>query len=504
MYECRHGAAHEVRCAALGRALHEALPEDAPDEPERWGRSWTDLSLVPIVSNADVEALEELDAPREARAHLETNHFYVSHEQWQRFFGDAPPHECSCVTLDDGRVLVPNRWAPRRPRAHFDAVAWNGFGATGVAHLSYVRVRVHVFQRSDAAAGDGAVLTHAALRDVLDARIADAAAAQEAGAVAAVELLDDDFARAGVAPPKAATTVALSDGSYAVLARTRERFFRVHTGRTWRDCATPHVDRIFACQKLGHHDIFFLLGVLGRLLYQVGELDNYEITVFLQGIGGCGKSTMMKLVQELFAPHHRGIMSSNQQPQFGMSALVGKKGPIFCNEVAHDLQVKQEEWQTSVSGEIGSYAVKNKEPIVTRITSQHFWIGNNFPETFNDEQGQVTRRLAGLFFNYEVLPRDTSVLGLMLAQIGEFHRRINLAYHEWVRQYGTTDPMSSEALLPEHFVAFRAALPAQDQPVRGLSHRQGVRRGRRARRGARAQAQGDLRSTASRRTCSAT
>ena len=53
-----------------------------------------------------------------------------------------------------------------------------------------------------------------------------------------------------------------------------------------------------------------------------------------------------------------------------------------------------------------------------------------------------------------MLPRDTSVLGLMLAQIGEFHRRINLAYHEWVRQYGTTDPMSSEALLPEHFVAF--------------------------------------------------
>jgi len=48
------------------------------------------------------------------------------------------------------------------------------------------------------------------------------------------------------------------------------------------------------------------------------------------------------------------------QPQFGMSAVC-KARAVFCNEVSAELNIVQEEWQTSVSGEWGSYAVKFKE-----------------------------------------------------------------------------------------------------------------------------------------------
>ena len=69
---------------------------------------------------------------------------------------------------------------------------------------------------------------------------------------------------------------------------------------------------------------------------------------------------MLKVQQQFWPPHLRGILSSNMQPQFGMSAVC-KARAVFCNEVSAELNIVQEEWQTSVSGEWGSYAVKFKE-----------------------------------------------------------------------------------------------------------------------------------------------
>ena len=73
--------------------------------------------------------------------------------------------------------------------------------------------------------------------------------------------------------------------------------------------------------------------------------------------------------QGFFPKHLQGIMSANMQPQFGMAAVLreNKSLVIYCNEVSDNLQVVQEEWQTTVSGEMGSYAVKNQQqPLLCR------------------------------------------------------------------------------------------------------------------------------------------
>ena len=123
------------------------------------------------------------------------------------------------------------------------------------------------------------------------------------------------------------------------------------------------MDHIYNCQKFVEFDRLMLYGLKGRTLFEVGEEDDAEMTLMIEGIGGCGKSTIMKVQQSFGSPHQRGILSPNVEPLFGMSRVVNAKA-IFCNEVSGDLSIVQEEWQTAVSGEFGSYAVKNKDPIV--------------------------------------------------------------------------------------------------------------------------------------------
>lgn len=245
------------------------------------------------------------------------------------------------------------------------------------------------------------------------------------------------------------------------------RLFRVHTGRTWRDCDAREIDHIYKCQEFTSHDMFMLYALKGRLFFDVGELDTHEMTFFLQGVGGCGKSTIMKAQQNFWPPHLTGILSSNMQEEFGMSAVAmnGNARVIFCNEVSDSLKVVQEEWQTSVSGEMGSYSVKNKEPLVLKWKAQHFWIGNAFPEKFKNGQGQVTRRLAGVYMNKPVNPRQGNISSFIAIRLGSLLRKEILAYHEWNRLTGTIDPMSTLRLLPPAFRSFAERARRATNPI---------------------------------------
>lgn len=243
-------------------------------------------------------------------------------------------------------------------------------------------------------------------------------------------------------------------------------YFRVDTGRTWLDCDTPEINKIYDTQMFTDADKHMLFACKGRTLFQVGELDKYEMTLFYQGVGGCGKSTAMKQQQAFWPAHLRGILSSNIEPKFGMSQVLqnGKTRAIFCNEVSEDLKLDQTEWQTSVSGEQGSYAVKNAKPLVCTVLAQHMWCGNTFPVHFRNKQSQVSRRLAGVLMNKAVKERDNSIGERMSKSAGTLLRKEVLAYRDFLQQWGTTDPMSKVDRLPPAFAEFYRASQRKNNP----------------------------------------
>lgn len=263
-------------------------------------------------------------------------------------------------------------------------------------------------------------------------------------------------------------TRRLTDRSYVCDEREgTKRFFRLYKGRTWLECRIDPIDHIYICQQFDVHDRFMLYACKGRLFFEVGELDDYELTLFFEGVGGCGKSTIMNATKKFWPPHLRGELSPNMQPQFGMSA-VAKAMIVFCNEVSSELNIPQEEWQIACSGEIGSFNVKFKDPLTKKWTSQMFWVGNSFPSKFRNLQKQVSRRLAGVLMQVPIRERDGGIFSRILVDLGALQRKEVLAYFDLLDVLGTTQPTSvPDKYLPPAFAEYyyrtvRATDPVED------------------------------------------
>ena len=254
------------------------------------------------------------------------------------------------------------------------------------------------------------------------------------------------------------------------ISDAQTRYFIRDLGRTWMDCDTKEIDHIYNCQNFTHHDLFYCYACKGRLLFRVGEKDAHQFTLLFDGIGGCGKSTIMAAQQRFHPSHRRGVMSSNMEPLFGMSQVIkeGEAEVIYCNECASELNVKQEEWQISASGEEGSFARKNMKPWVGVCKAQHFWVGNSRPTKFNDDQGQATRRLMGAGMPNQVRPRDGSIQKVIHQKLGQLNRREVVAYNQFLEITGTIDPKSEPQKLPPAFKDYHEKCVRSSDPVKDM------------------------------------
>ena len=128
----------------------------------------------------------------------------------------------------------------------------------------------------------------------------------------------------------------------------------------WRSIPTPFLDSIAIFQQWSPEVIDVLYMLLGRMLYDVNEMDGWQVMPFLRGAAGSGKSTLaLNVVRQFYMPADVGLLSNNVEKKFGLSGLVHSL--IFlAPEVRSDLAIEQAEWQSIVSGETVQVAVKNK------------------------------------------------------------------------------------------------------------------------------------------------
>ena len=227
--------------------------------------------------------------------------------------------------------------------------------------------------------------------------------------------------------------------------------FRIDTGRTWSECESPAVERIYDSQKFTRHDKFTLYACKGRLCFKIHECDRGEFTLTVEGIGGSGKSTLLKTMDLLYAEHLAGHLSANMQDQFGLSNLANSM-VVFCNEFGPEINLRQEEWQACNSGEKVTLAVKHVQKTVDLTWMAHFFfVGNGYPSHWNNMMGQVSRRMMGVYAEHMVTPRDGAIMDQIKSQIGQFLRKIILAYFSFVDVHGTIDPLSEPQYLAPAF-----------------------------------------------------
>lgn len=232
---------------------------------------------------------------------------------------------------------------------------------------------------------------------------------------------------------------------------------------TFEQISTPLFDSIFAPQNWDTVMIKWMFVFIGRLFYEVNQEDSWQCIPFLKGVAGTGKSTVLKVVQAMYPPEFVGVLSNNVERKFGLSALVDKK--IFIvPEVKADISLDQAEFQSVVTGESLSLAVKHERPWIGTWVIPGLLAGNE-NMGFVDRSGSISRRIVTFDFPNRLSPGDidpTLLSRLLSSELPAVIRKAAIAYKGAVREFGNCDVWTC---LPERICLERKKLQFSTNPL---------------------------------------
>lgn len=221
----------------------------------------------------------------------------------------------------------------------------------------------------------------------------------------------------------------------------------------WKEIDTPNLQSIIDYQFMKNKEYKeisrWLYVFLGRMLYDLNELDYWQVMVFLKGMAGSGKSTIItKIVKEFYDAEDIGQLSNDGEKIFGLSAFYDKK--IFiAPEIKADFTLPQAQFQGMISGEDISVSIKNKTAKTIAWKTPGIMAGNEVPN-FTDNSGSVSRRLIVFDFLRKVDKNvsDPMLGKKLLKELPYIIRKSNLAYLEAIKLYGKKDVW---LFLPNYF-----------------------------------------------------
>ena len=238
----------------------------------------------------------------------------------------------------------------------------------------------------------------------------------------------------------------------------------------FRDIYTPALDSILNHQQLsanpyvppryrdrgdgelydGYSVCDWIYVFMGRMIYDIGKHDTWQALMFLKGKAGTGKSTIGKVLSNLYDAVDVGVLSNNTEQQFGLSALV-EKLIYICYEVKKDFKLDQGQMQSMISGEPMSISAKFKDAKSLTWTSHGFFMGNEFPSWTNNS-GSIGRRIVTVLFDQVVTESNPKLFDDLLEEMGRIIVKINRAYRQCASVYGGDDIWN---LLPPYFKEMR-------------------------------------------------
>lgn len=180
--------------------------------------------------------------------------------------------------------------------------------------------------------------------------------------------------------------------------------------------------------------------LIGRTLYNVNDLDGWQVIPYLLGQAGTGKSTILtRIIKEFYKDCDVGTLSNNIETKFGLSSLYDKL-MIIGPEIKGNFSMEQSEFQSIISGEDVQIAVKQKQAKSEVWKVPLVCSGNEVPQ-FSDNAGSISRRLIVFLFNKKVLEGnvDTSLSKKLKKEIPYILYSCNNAYLEAVNKHASED-----------------------------------------------------------------
>ena len=206
----------------------------------------------------------------------------------------------------------------------------------------------------------------------------------------------------------------------------------------WRDIPTPYLQSIldYQCFEKEVCDWVYIMG--GRLCFDVNEMDGWQIIPFFKGIARSGKSTLItKVFKKFYESDDVKTLSNNIEKKFGLSSIYNAF-MFIAPEVKGDLSLEQAEFQSIVSGEDVSIAVKHQAAISAEWTTPGVLGGNEVPN-WRDNSGSVLRRLLPWNFAKQVKNADPTLEDKLDEEIPAILLKCIRAYLEYSQKFRNKD-----------------------------------------------------------------
>ena len=182
------------------------------------------------------------------------------------------------------------------------------------------------------------------------------------------------------------------------------------------------------------------------MFFELGELDNWQVALFLEGIAGSGKSTITKIVKKFYETCDVGVLSNNIEKTFGLSSLKDKL-LFLAPEIKGDLRLEQSEFQLLIEGGDMQLPVKHKESHYCEWKIPGLFAGNE-PPNYTDNSGSISRRLVVAKFNKKVYNKDPDLDAKLSRELPAIMKKAACAYLSAVNKYHGQDFWSS---IPAYF-----------------------------------------------------
>ena len=191
----------------------------------------------------------------------------------------------------------------------------------------------------------------------------------------------------------------------------------------------------------------WLCTFMGRMCFDIGELDNWQVLLYLLGQAGAGKSTiLMKILQKFYEEEDVGVIANNIDSKYGVKPHANKF-MVLAPEIAENFKMEQTDWQLIVEGGRNTYSEKYKsdETIDWKVP---MIMGGNKIMRYKNNSESVSRRTAVVNFWKKVLNTDTEIDKKLAKEIPYILKLCVRGYYHALNTYGKKGIWN---ILPRYF-----------------------------------------------------
>ena len=234
---------------------------------------------------------------------------------------------------------------------------------------------------------------------------------------------------------------------------------------------TPTFDKILIDQKLGTYDIEWVLTLMARAMFDVNEMDSWQVIFFLRGVAGSGKSTLLKLLGDFYPPERVGSLMSDAQTTFSDEHIIHCL-VVLAMDADSTTTWSRTRFNSYASGEVISVNRKNKLSIA-HVWAAHLFLASNGWPSFEDAAGNVARRFVIVLFEQVLKSTDTFMFTKLKLELPNLLLKCVLVYHDNIKKYGKVSlwdnkPMSKQKILPDVIWRARREFLAHSSPFEAL------------------------------------